>query len=217
MGVEKLSLYFANRLGKRLDKSQEEIAVLNYGFFMIIQTIYSIVCIFIVGVLTGLLKEILLISICSAMLKRSTGGVHASTPNRCLFIGIFIATLLTLFCGYLTEQLGPTSTCCFGTVMFIITYYIIYTRCPVGSKHKPLKKETIRNRLRKKSFELVNVYLIIEILIFILYITQNNSVYKSLFLSIIFGIFMQIFALSKIGEKFIVKLDKFFDIIKEAF
>lgn len=209
MGAEIISRYLARRIGKRLDKSEEEVAVLNYGLFMIVQTIYSIIWICLVGVLTGLFKELIIISVCNAMMKRYAGGPHASTPNRCLFIGLIIATILAFLCRMSIDNFNEKIVLSFSVIVVILEYYVLYTRCPVGSKQKPLKKESIRKRLRKKAFNLMNIYSTIIIILYIFYFIYNNYLIKSILISILFGIIIQIFTLSKVGEFLVFRLDDF--------
>lgn len=211
MSAEKVSIHLANILGKNLEKSDEEIAVLNYGLFVIIQAVYSIILILVVGLVTGLLKELVIISTFSAMMKRYAGGPHASTPNRCLSIGILIATAFAFLCRYFIEKLSIQHVMIFILVVIITGYYVLYLRCPVGSKEKPLKKESIRTRLRKKAFKLMNVYSFIVLSLFLIYSIYNNYLIKSILISILFGIILQIFTISKIGENIVMGLDKYLD------
>ena len=97
MGViDKISLNLSTRLGDRLDKDEEEKAVLNYGLFMIIHTFLGIILTILVGLITGMIIEMSLITITSALFKRYTGGVHASTPEICLIIGIILSLILSI-------------------------------------------------------------------------------------------------------------------------
>ena len=88
-GIEKIALNLSTRLGNKLDKGEEEKAILNYGLFIIMHTFIGIIITLLVGLITGMLIEILLITITSALFKRYTGGVHASTPEICLIIGLY--------------------------------------------------------------------------------------------------------------------------------
>ena len=64
MGViDKISLNLSTRLGDRLDKDEEEKAVLNYGLFMIIHTFLGIILTILVGLITGMIIEMSLITI----------------------------------------------------------------------------------------------------------------------------------------------------------
>ncbi len=231
--IERISLELSNELGNRLNKTDEEKAVLNYGLFMVIHTAIAIVltfmvgivtntlitimfisisssllkrysggvhsstpnrCIltgaivltFMVGIVTNTLITIMFISISSSLLKRYSGGVHSSTPNRCILTGIILTLLLANICKYSVEYINSKILGILIVFTIIVVYYIIYKKCPVPSKNKPFKKDSTRKKIRKKAFNLLNIY----------------------------SIFIQIFAMTNIGEKFITKFEVFYDLLK---
>ena len=100
-GIEKIALNLSTRLGNKLDKGEEEKAILNYGLFIIMHTFIGIIITLLVGLITGMLIEILLITITSALFKRYTGGVHASTPEICLIIGVILSLILSILCRFI--------------------------------------------------------------------------------------------------------------------
>ena len=55
--VERLSSNIAQSLGNRLDKNDEEIAVLNYGLFFIIHTTTALIATLLVGIVFNVLLE----------------------------------------------------------------------------------------------------------------------------------------------------------------
>ncbi|MEF9992584.1 MAG: accessory gene regulator B family protein [Romboutsia sp.] len=214
MGLEQISLNIANKLGENLDKSQEEIAILNYGLFIILHTSMVIVVTLIVGIIIHSVKEIMIIMFSSAMLKRYSGGIHAGTPMRCMFLGVTMSTVLALLCKVFVLKLNNIYLLMLLFIGIMISYSIIYKRCPVGTNKNPLKKESKRKLLRKKSFNLLNIYSIVIIMLFSIVIMNNSIIAKSISISMLFGTLIQIFALSEIGEQIIVNSDKFLDRIQ---
>lgn len=211
MGViDKISLNLSTRLGDRLDKDEEEKAVLNYGLFMIIHTFLGIILTILVGLITGMIIEISLITITSALFKRYTGGVHASTPEICLIIGIILSLILSTVCRFISINIDINNIVLIGMTIIAFSYYMIYYKCPVTSKNKPLNNEKTRNKLRKKAFTLLNIYIILIIILYIIYYIFKLSIVKSIIVSFILGIFLQMIVLTNIGTKFINLLDKVF-------
>jgi accessory gene regulator B len=212
--IDKISLDLSYKLGERLDKSEDEKAVLNYGLFIMIHTSLAIVATFIAGIVTGLTLEIMIISMTSSWLKRYSGGIHASTPERCVIIGVILGLILSNICKYLARELNISSLLIVIITTLLIVYLIIYKKCPVPSKNKPLKKEITRKKLRKKSFNLVNILSVFIVVTYYIYISTKMIVLKTLIISILLGLALQVLALTKIGGKFINLLDNMFNIIK---
>ena len=127
MGViDKISLNLSTRLGDRLNKDEEEKAVLNYGLFMIIHTFIGIIITILVGLITGMIIEISLITITSALFKRYTGGVHASTPEICLIIGIILSLILSMVCRFISINTDINNIALIGIIIIVFSYYMIY-------------------------------------------------------------------------------------------
>lgn len=207
-GIEKVSLGISKNIGMKLCKNDEEIAVINYGIFVILHTSITIICMLIIGVITRSTVEIMTIAVCSAVLKRYSGGIHARTPFRCLVLGVSMATIFTYCTKIIVNRFNLIQFTMFLVLSIVISYYVLYRRCPIGSKQKPLKNETKRRQLRKKSFEIMAIFMIFIFIFYIVYIVLYEEIFKSLCTSIVFGILVQVFALSKIGEKIIINTEK---------
>lgn len=212
MGIEQVSLHIASNIGERLNKTEEEIAVIKYGLFVMLHTSLIMIVTLIVGIVTDSVKEIMTISLCSAMLKRYSGGVHASSPTRCLVIGVSMSTMLTLTCNFLALRLNSKELILVLIIGLIISYFVLYKRSPIGSKQKPLKNIEKRKILRKKSFKVMNIYSIAIISLYGMYVAFNNNYIKAICISILFGALIQIFALSKMGESIIKGIDRLLDL-----
>lgn len=211
MGViDKISLNLSTRLGDRLNKDEEEKAVLNYGLFMIIHTFIGIIITILVGLITGMIIEISLITITSALFKRYTGGVHASTPEICLIIGIILSLILSMVCRFISINTDINNIALIGIIIIVFSYYMIYYKCPVPSRNKPLNNEKTRNKLKKKAFTLLKIYTILLIILYIIFYILKLSIVKSIIVSFMLGLFLQIVVLTNIGTKFINLLDKVF-------
>lgn len=213
--IEEKSLNLSNRLGDRLNKSDEEKAVLNYGLFIIMHTFICIITTFLLGLFTGMVLEMIVISVTTAWLKRYSGGAHASTPEKCMIIGLLLSFVLSLIGTRLENNLNIKILIILITVVFMFTYYILYKKCPVGSKNKPLKKESTRIKLRKKAFKLVNMFLVVVlILLCCIYKGIEVDILNKIVNSVLLGVSLQIFVLTNIGSKFIEILDKMLNVKK---
>ena len=89
--IERISYNIALKIGSKTNKTNEEIEVINYGVFVIIHKIIALILTTLTGYIIRKPIQIIIITIISASLKRYSGGVHATSPNRCLIIGILIS------------------------------------------------------------------------------------------------------------------------------
>lgn len=214
MGVEQISLNLAKRLGNKLDKNEEEIAVLNYGLFFLIHTSIAILLTLLVGIVLGIFTEIMIISISAALLKRYSGGVHSSSPNRCVMSGLILSVIASFISKYMAINFDYINMVLFEVIILIGSAFIFYKKCPVPSKNKPLKKESTRIKLRKKAFQMMFLYTIIIIVLCIVYSFKQIYWMKLVSFSIVMGIIIQTIAITKLGDLLINFFEKIFDFVK---
>lgn len=208
--IEKVSYNISNKIGEKTNKSNEEIQVMNYGLFIWIHTILAYIATILVGIIIGKTIEVLLISIVASSLKKFSGGVHATSPNRCLIISIITTLIFTYIYAFLNKYFSYDYIYILSVVSIAPCYYIFYKKAPVGTKNKPLKKLETRNRLRKKLFNRLNVFIAIIILLLIVRLTKISNYDIAMFVYCIeLGILLQTIAITKLGETIILKLDCF--------
>lgn len=206
--IEDICKKISNNIAQELNLDEDKISVINYGIFSFIQIAICIGLVIIFGFIFNVVIEALIISFTISILRKSSGGVHATSPGRCAIIGTIASVGLGLISKYINASF---SLVIFGgSIAFIWSYYIIYKLAPVDSIAKPIKSIEKRNRLKKSSMMILSAYLIIAVIeIIFFYFTKNSSilVYS---LCIYMGILWQIFSLTKCGHLVIGKLDKLF-------
>ena len=212
--IEGLSNDISKKLGNRLDKTEEDISILNYGLFIIIHTSLAIILTILVGIITNTMNEIIVITFSAAWMKRYSGGVHASTPNRCLIVGIIVSLVLASCNKLILPYIGNSELILTIIILMFLSYIILHYKCPVGTKNKPLKKEETRKRLRKKAFKLANFYFLIIFISYIFYLNTNIDKIKSLIISILLGLTLQTLMLTAIGKNLILNIEKLLEKMK---
>lgn len=208
-GIERISYNMANKIGKKTNKSKEDISIINYGIFTILHTCISMILVVISGYIIGKPIEVITIIFVSSTLKRYSGGAHATSANRCMIIGIIISIIFT-YVGVAMSKLSLISIEILSIINLTIAAYIFYRKAPVGNKNKPLKNSNIRNKLRKNLYILLSIYFCIIILIFIfinINIINKKYVIHSIYIQC--GILLQLVSITNIGETTISKLDSF--------
>lgn len=213
-GIESIAKNISEKLGDRLDKTEEEKLVLNYGLFIIIHTSLAIILTIIVGIFTGMLIEIMTITFTASWMKKYSGGVHANTPTRCLIIGIIVSFILAIVEKKVISLIGSHQLFIILLIGMIFSYIVLYYKCPVGSKNKPLKKEETRKKLRNKAFKLINLYLGVILIGYFIYIKKDIYIAKIIICCIWLGLILQMLVLTKAGQKLILLLDNILEKLK---
>jgi len=206
--IEKLSNSLAFKIASTLNMDKDREEVLAYGAFAIFQTLWSIALVIILGAIFDVLLESLTISFTTAMLRKYSGGAHATSPNRCAIIGAIAAVGLALILNRFLVSINPIGIFIFGVISFISAYYIIYKYAPVDTPNKPIIREETKTRLKKLSFKFVHALLVITSALYFLYFSNMDSIISlKIFFSICLGIAWQILTLTSIGHYVIAKAD----------
>ena len=205
--IENISSKIALNLCQSKDKSSEEFAVLKYGVFVFVHISIAAIFTIIFGILTKTLFQIVTIFLLGGLMKRYSGGVHCSSPNRCVITGIIISYTFALI-GKNIVNIDLKIGYMLGMVALIHSFIILYKKCPVPSENKPLKKEETRKKLRKNAFLIYSICVILFILNILLNLQSLYITSNSLVLCIILGLYMQTLSLTSVGSKFILFLDK---------
>ncbi|EJO5346335.1 accessory gene regulator B family protein [Clostridium botulinum] len=192
----------------KLDKDRKE--VIAYGTFAFFQTTFCILFIIICGYFFYAQIEALMISFTIAILRKYSGGVHASSPNSCAIIGTIICVGLAIIILELTNLIHNLNIlACWGIVIFVWAYYIIYKLAPVDSMAKPIKKPKEIKKFKKNSIITLSIYLVIILINFGLYYKTRDKKFIVYSLCIYTGVVWQIFTLTRYGHFAVKKLDEF--------
>lgn len=203
--IEKFSKRISYNISKELGFDNDKEEVINYGIFACIQMCISIFLVGIIGAILGVFKEALLVSFITAILRKSSGGVHAGSPRSCNIIGTVASVLMGLIAKYINININGTIL--LGGIIFLISYIVIYRLAPVDSISKPIKTVSKRKRLKKSSLIIISLYFIIVILGISYCFISNKTELLSYVLCIYLGVLWQVFSLTKIGYFILKKLD----------
>lgn len=202
---EKLANYMEKEL--KLDANQK--AVIEYGLFAMIHTSVAILLSVVLGAICGVLIPTLLISFTAIILRRYSGGAHASNSEECTLIGLIIAIGGGILLKGIAWEIN--SVVILGIVIFTWAFYCLYQLAPVDNKAKPIRKVEKRIQLKRKSYFVVMLYLLVVIVLLVNYseVTNKNNL---LYITCIYvGIGWQIFTLTAVGHLIIQKIDFFFN------
>ncbi|SHH14432.1 accessory gene regulator ArgB-like protein [Clostridium grantii] len=209
--MDRISKNIAIRLTNELSLTEENRDIVEYGAFILVQTIFSVIIVVLISIPFKVTQEVIILTITTSVLRKYSGGVHASSPGICTFIGTLICMSQALVIKYfLMPQITLQFIICISIIIFIWAYYFIFKLAPVDSQSKPIKKVEKRKRLKKISFSILNIYLSLTILSYLGYyftLNKNLLIYSW---CIILGVLWQVFTLTNLGHIAVGKVDRFF-------
>ena len=205
MNLELLCKNISYNLKKELNLDDDKRSIIENGLYAVIHMAISILTVAIFGKIFGVMYEALIISFVEAILRKYSGGVHASTPFNCILIGIIVAVLP----GYLIKSinLNINYIVFIGAITYIISLIIIYKLAPVDSPNKPIKKEQKIKKLKKSSLIVLSIYMIIVCYNIVMYYISNSQIFLIYSVCIYAGILWQVFTLTRYGHILVGILD----------
>ncbi len=205
--IESLSNNIALKISKILELDEDKTEVIAYGAYSLIQTIWSIVLVMAFGLLFRVFWEAIIISFAGALLRKYSGGAHATSPNRCAVIGVIMSVGPALILDKILIYTSPIHVIIYTCLTLIFTYYIIYKYSPIDTPNKPIVKDETKKRLRKVAFKMIHFYFIIIIILYICYSKEKSYIYLKFIVSICTGMLWQDVTLISLGCYIISKLD----------
>lgn len=210
--MEKLCNKIANKIALELDFDNDKREVLAYGAFALLQMIISIALVLIFGLIFNVAVEALIISFAASILRKYSGGVHASSPSACMFIGTILCVGQALVIKFfLAPLINIKLLLILGTLIFIWSYYMLLRLAPVDSPNKPIKREEKRRRMKKGSITILFVYLIIVLINIIIFHYFGINKFLIYATCIYVGVLWQTFTLTKSGYFTILYVDTLFN------
>lgn len=207
--ANKISVKIAYELG--LDNDRKE--VIAYGTFTLLQTIFSIGLVIIFGLLFHVLIEAIILSFSTSILRKYSGGAHASSSSTCTIAGTIICICQALL---IADIMAPSINFMWVFILFLLifiwAFIMVFMLAPVDSPAKPIRKKERRNRMKKISLLILIIYFIINILICVLYIKFGDKRFLVYSICLYGGVLWQVFTLTKPGHSVLGAIDYLFNL-----
>lgn len=210
--MEKISNFLATKLSTELNLDNEKKQIIQYGMFAIIQIIVTVATVAFGGIILGVAIEALILMFTASTLRRYSGGAHATTPLRCLFIGTSIC-LLQAILVVIADNLIQSNIILLilGALIYILSYYMITKYVPVDSVKKPIRSEAKKRRMKKGAKKIINMEFLIVLVLLVLMSWNIRNCQRYIF-CIYLGVIWQMFTITELGHKLIYGIDSWFDI-----
>jgi accessory gene regulator B len=204
--MERIAQDISEKIARELNCNTEKKDVIAYGLTAIFQLLIIGITVSLIGLVFKFLYESLVIFLCVALIKKSTGGAHSNSIYICTFISIFTITLFAYISRYILYlYLNIYLDVGILVIVYIASFLIFTKHVPVDSPNKPITKPEKIKRLRKQSFIILFLYFLVSLLLF--YFEINHPRLYSISLSMQLAVIWQTFMLTKLGAKFINIID----------
>lgn len=199
----------ANKLSASLELDNEKREIIAYGAFAFIHVVISLLLVSLIGWVLGILLESLIVSFSASILRQYSGGVHASKPSICLFVGTFATITIAIFSSLLAKTVDWKVLSLVFIVLYALSFLVIVKKAPVDTVAKPIKTIKKRKRMKRNSIIISLLYLVISVITIISYLQSGELKLLSFSACIIGALTWQAFTLTKIGHTVLNKLDSF--------
>lgn len=208
MNLELICKNISINLKNQLNLDEDKASIIEYGLFAFFHMSISILLVAVIGLIFNVMIEALIISFVVAILRKFSGGAHASTALNCAIVGV----LISIIPAYITKNLNFNINYIIfiGIPLYIISLIIVYKLAPVDSPNKPIKKKEKIKKLKKGSIILLSIYMIIVAFNVIIYYISKNHIFLVYSACIYIGMLWQVFTLTKYGHILVNIVDSLF-------
>ncbi|WP_026888838.1 accessory gene regulator ArgB-like protein [Clostridium beijerinckii] len=213
--TEKIATKIGNNSKLFLNINEEQEQIIVYGAINLFQMLFSILWVIIAGLLFRVFYEALIFSITASILRKYSGGVHASSPSRCVIIGTFSAVLAGILINNIFYTINSITVAVISGAIIIFAFTTVLKNAPVDSIKKPITNIETRKQFKRKSIFVIFIFLFIIIILFIFNEKFSELYYIKLIESISVGVLWQTITLTKNGINFLNKVDFFLKYIIE--
>ena len=150
--IERACHKLAARVGDALHHNAEQQAVMTYGLIALVQMCAITVLVIVVGSLLGVGRAALVVSITVGLLRKSTGGRHAQSLERCIALSVCVCVALAYLCVCLPVWWSPGALYAAMGIALLLGLLAFVCKVPVGSPQKPIRSEQKRKRMRRQTW-----------------------------------------------------------------
>lgn len=205
--IERISIFITDKISLILELDKDKKEIIKYGAFNIIHTLYGFILIFLIALVFNVLFEAFIIQTIIYILRKSSGGAHATSPNRCAIMGVLIIIPVSILIKNLNIYISFDLFKILIIMSCIFVYYMIFRHAPVDTPTKPITNPEKKLIFKKKSLLFIHICVVITIILFFLFVEYGNFIAKKTIISIWAGLTWQAFTLSYFGHLIINGLD----------
>lgn len=179
--IDKISNKILN-LVSNYDQTEEDKEVLLFGITRIVEDIPKTIGIIVIGLILGIIKEMLIVTVIIILYKTFTGGVHAKTNLGCFvysvvfYLGIIYLSKFVIFTG--------VSRYAIYTIIYIFSLYTIFVYVPADVPEIPKVNVKLRKTLKIKCSIMLNLIFLVSLILVKNIIIHNLIIYSVFFIGL---------------------------------
>lgn len=190
-----------------LNVDEEKEMIIVYGAIGLLQIIWSVLWTIAISIIFKVVFEALLFTIIVSILKKYSGGAHATSPSRCIFIGVAISIFASMLIKKLLIRDIFIINVTLGIACIFISFLITAKLAPVDSINKPISSDKMRKRLNNTSKNIILFYILLMLITVILYKNSYKIYFLEAYDCISLGALWQSITLTKHAIKILNKVD----------
>ena len=142
--IEKISNLIVSKITDKENISQEKKEIILFGVTRIVEDIPKTIGIIIVGLILGIIQEMIIVTLIILIYKSFVGGVHCKNNLSCFICSLmfYLATI------YSSRYITFTNITYLYICMFIFALYTIFTYVPADVPEVPKVDIKIRKTLK---------------------------------------------------------------------
>lgn len=164
---EKISAKLTNYTSVNLEKSDEEIEIIQYGIQVILVNIFKMAILFLTAYFLNVFTYTLIAFASFGILRLFAAGVHADSSLKCIIIN-YITFLGNVYLSLFLPLTRPITA-----ALFIISLILYFMYSPADTEERPLISKKLRKQLKIKTILVVTT-------IGIICVVLPNSIYVNL-------------------------------------
>lgn len=193
--IEALSYSGADYLMKQKGENHEKRRVYFYGFQIIFGVIVKFLILFVLALATGTIMPAFLMTIVFASLRVIAGGYHMDTFGKCLGVSISMFITFSIIARYTYHYWNTYQIFIFASITVVISLISLYRWAPSDNPNRPITEPSEIKKFKKLTFIYLGVWIIIALVLI------HFKLYM-IFLSIAFGLLLEIFSITPAGHAF---------------
>lgn len=203
--MDKLALKLANRIALELSFSDERKQVIEYGLIAIFQSILILSFVLVLGAILNIFMEAVILSFAVSILRKYSGGTHASTSMSCALVSVVFCLGGGLLMRSISETgILPVYLYAIDSIVFIFAFIISLRNAPVDSPNKPIRTERKKHRMKMTTLVILSFYFLISL---ILLYQSRSPIFVSWLLCLLLSVIWQVSSLTKPGKIVLEGLD----------
>lgn len=140
-------------LGADVDKNSDRFQIVSYGILLMIETIYKVMVLMILGAIIGAFPETLAFLTGFSGLRKNAGGIHMKTSAGCMLSVVFL-WFITIRCS--TTYIFPW----LYVVLFFVTLVLVAIYAPCDTANNPITDIKLR---KQKKINAIAYVLVISV------------------------------------------------------